>query len=123
MEAAKKRIQVRKRKKMHIRKKLSGTADCPRVSVFRSARHIYAQAIDDDVGKTITSVSSLEKDTKEKIEGYTGNKKAASIAGKVFGEKLKKKGVTKIVFDRNGFLYHGRIKSLADAIRETGIKF
>ncbi len=123
MEAAKKRILVRKRKKRHIRKRLSGTAERPRVSVFRSAKHIYAQAIDDTVGKTLASVSSLDKDVRESIEGYTGNKAAASVAGKLFGERLKEKGLTKIVFDRNGFLYHGRIKCLADAIRETGIKF
>jgi large subunit ribosomal protein L18 len=72
---------------------------------------------------TIVSISSRDKDIKDKIEGYTGNKASASIAGKVFGEKLQEKGISKAVFDRNGFLYHGRVKSLADGIREVGIKF
>lgn len=123
MEAAKKRILARLRKKAHIRKTLSGTADCPRVSVFRSAKHIYAQAIDDVVGQTLVSISTRDKEIKGKIEGFTGNKAAASATGKIFGEKLKEKGLTKVVFDRNGFLFHGRVKSLADGIRESGIKF
>ncbi len=123
MEAAKKRIIARTRKKAHIKKRVFGTADCPRVSIFRSAKHVYAQAIDDVGRRTIVSVSSLDKDLKEKIEGYSGNKACASVAGKLLGEKLQAKGISKAVFDRNGFLYHGRVKSLADGIREVGIKF
>ncbi|MBU2646880.1 50S ribosomal protein L18 [bacterium] len=123
MEAAKKRILARKRNKLHVRKNVSGTETRPRVSVFRSANHIYAQAIDDEKGSVIASTSSLNKEIKEKIGGYTGNKAAAGIVGKVLGESLKTKGVEKIVFDRNGFLYHGRVKSLADGIREAGLKF
>ena len=123
MEAAKKRILARLRKKAHIRKRLFGTAECPRLSIFRSAKHIYAQAIDDVGRKTLVSISSLDKDIKEKIEGYAGNKASASIAGKIFGEKLQEKGISKAVFDRNGFLYHGRVKNLADGVREVGIKF
>ena len=123
MEAAKKRIHVRQRKKRHIRKTLSGTGERPRVSVFRSARHIYAQAVDDTAGRTIASFSSRDREMGDKFDGYTGNKAAAEVVGKAFGERLKEKRITEIVFDRNGYLYHGRIKSLADAIRETGIKF
>ena len=123
MEAAKKRILARQRKKAHIRKTMSGTAEYPRVTIFRSAKHIYAQAIDDVAGRTIASISSRDKGMKDQFEGFTGNKAAASVAGKVFGKKLKEKGVTQVVFDRNGFIYHGRVKSLADGIRGSGIKF
>jgi len=123
MEAAKKRLVTRKRKKAHIRKRISGEEDCLRISVFRSLKHIHAQAIDDTGGNTIASVSSLDKDVKEKIDGFTGNKKAANVAGKILGEKLVEKGHKKIIFDRNGFLYHGRVKSLADGMREAGLKF
>ena len=123
MEAAKKRLLARKRNKAHVRKKISGTIERPRVSVFRSAKHIYGQAIDDKTAKTLFSVSSLESDVKTQIAGNSGNKGAAKIAGKILGEKLSAKGYETIVFDRNGFLYHGRIKSFADGIREAGIKF
>lgn len=123
MEAAKKRILTRKRNKIHVRKRISGTEIRPRVSVFRSANHIYAQAIDDVNGSVIASISSVKKETKEQIGGYTGNKAAAVVVGKLLGETLKTKGIESIVFDRNGFLYHGRIKSLADGIREAGLKF
>jgi len=123
MNAAKKRTLARKRNKAHVRKKISGSQERLRVSVFRSAKHIYGQAIDDVKAVTITSVSSLEKEVKEQIKGYTGNKAAAQVAGKILGEKLKAGGHETIVFDRNGYLFHGRIKSFADGIREAGIKF
>jgi large subunit ribosomal protein L18 len=123
MEAAKKRILSRKRNKAHVRKRISGTEVRPRVSVFRSAKHIYAQAIDDEKGLILASVSSVKKEIQAEIEGYTGNKAAAGIVGKLLGESLKTKGIVTIVFDRNGFLYHGRVKSLADGIREAGVKF
>lgn len=123
MEAAKKRILKRKRNKAHVRKRISGTETRPRISVFRSANHIYAQAIDDEKGTVIASISSVRKETKEKIDGYTGNKAAAGIVGQLLGEELKTKGIESVVFDRNGFLYHGRIKSLADGIREAGLHF
>ncbi len=123
MEAAKKRILTRKRNKIHVRKRISGTEIRPRVSVFRSANHIYAQAIDDEKGSVVASISSVKKEIKEQIGGYTGNKDAAGVIGKLLGEALKTKGIETIVFDRNGFLYHGRIKSLADGIREAGLKF
>lgn len=123
MEAAKKRLKTRKRNKVHVRKRISGTVERPRITVFRSANHIYAQAIDDVEGIVIASASSREKAIQERIGGYTGNKNAAAIVGKAFGEKLKSKGFEKVVFDRNGFLYHGRVKSLADGIREAGLIF
>jgi len=123
MEAAKKRVLTRKRNKKHVRKRISGTEERPRVSVFRSTKHIYVQAIDDEKGVVIACTSSVKKEIKGIIGGYTGNKAAAEIVGKMFGEVLKTKGVVKIVFDRNGFLYHGRVKSLAEGIREAGLKF
>jgi large subunit ribosomal protein L18 len=123
MEAAKKRLKTRKRNKIHVRKRISGTGSRPRISVFRSANHIYAQAIDDEKGIVLASASSRKKQISEQIGGYTGNRAAATIVGKVFGEELKSKGFEKVVFDRNGFLYHGRVKSLADGIREAGLKF
>ncbi len=123
MEAAKKRILARKRNKAHVRKRISGTPEILRVSVFRSSKHIYGQAIDDRSATTICSISTLEKEVKEKLEGHSGNKDNAKLVGKILGERLSSKGVEKIVFDRNGYLYHGRIKSFADGIREAGIKF
>ena len=123
MNAAKKRILARVRNKAHVRKKISGSSDRPRVSVFRSANHIYGQAIDDIKAITLVAVSSLEKEVKEQIKGHSGNKSAAQLVGKALGEKLKAKGLDSIVFDRNGYLYHGRVKSFADGIREAGIKF
>jgi large subunit ribosomal protein L18 len=123
MEAAKKRILARQRNKTHVRKKIRGTQERPRVSVFRSAQHIYGQVIDDIKAETLLSVSSTEKKVKEKIKGFTGNKDAAKIAGKELGERLAAKGLKTVVFDRNGFVYHGRVKSFADGIREAGIEF
>ena len=123
MEAAKKRLLARKRNKGHVRKRIGKAEDRPRISVFRSANHIYGQVIDDTKAITILSVSSLEKDIKKIVGGYAGNKDAAKKIGKIMGEKLIEKGVEKVVFDRNGFLYHGRVKSFADGVREAGIKF
>lgn len=123
MEASQKRIDTRQRKKAHIRKRIVGTAERPRVSVFRSAKHIYAQAVDDETGKTLAQSSTLAADVKSKLNGSSGNKAAANLVGKAFGEVLKAKGFTSIVFDRNGYLYHGRVKDLADGIREAGIEF
>ncbi|OGG99383.1 MAG: 50S ribosomal protein L18 [Candidatus Lambdaproteobacteria bacterium RIFOXYD1_FULL_56_27] len=123
MEASQKRIDTRQRKKAHIRKRIVGTSERPRVSVFRSAKHIYAQAVDDESGKTLAQSSTLAADVKSKLTGASGNKAAANLVGKAFGEVLKSKGFTSIVFDRNGYLYHGRVKDLADGIREAGIEF
>lgn len=111
-----KKIDARLRRKKGIRKNIFGTAEKPRVSVFRSAKHIYVQAIDDETGKTLVSFSNLEKDSKNEIN-YGGNMKAAEIAGKIFSNRLKEKGIKKIVFDRNGYLYHGRVKALGDQIK------
>jgi large subunit ribosomal protein L18 len=111
---------ARYRRKMHIRKKLSGTAERPRLCVFRSDKHIYAQIIDDIGGRTIVAASTLEKDSGV---GYGGNRDAAKAIGKLIAQRALEKGVSQVVFDRNGFLYHGRVAALADAAREAGLVF
>lgn len=102
-----------------MRRRVSGTPKRPRVSVSRSLRHVYAQAIDDTVGHTLASVSSLEKG----FSAPGGNKAGAARAGMLLAERLKAKGIEAIALDRNGYRYHGRVRALADALREGGIKF
>jgi len=109
----------RYRIKLRIRKIVSGTAEKPRLSVFRSNKQIYAQLVDDVSGKTLAAVSSLSKDIEAK-----GNKtEVAAIVGKTIAEKAIAAGISNVVFDRNGYLYHGRVKQLADAARKGGLKF
>ncbi len=116
------RTQARLKRKKRIRKKLVGTGNRPRLCVFRSAKHIYAQVIDDSLGQTLVAASSLEKTVRENTESK--NKlNAANTVGKIIGQRALEKGVKKIVFDRNGFLYHGRIKAVSDGAREAGLKF
>jgi large subunit ribosomal protein L18 len=114
--------QARLKRKQRIRKKLAGTAERPRLCVFRSARHIYAQIIDDTCGQTIVATSTLDSSIKE--HGKFDNKVAkANYIGKLLAEKALSKGIKKVVFDRNGFLYHGRIKAVSDGAREAGLDF
>ena len=113
---------IRHRIKARIRKKLSGTPVRPRLAVFRSQAHIYAQVIDDDAGRTLCAASSLDKDLKGKVKAG-GNVGAAKEVGKLIAGRAQEKGIQAVVFDRGGFLYHGRIKALADAAREAGLKF
>lgn len=115
------RSDVRRRIRHRIRKKVSGTAMRPRLAVFRSEKHIYAQAIDDELGRTLASASTQSPELKELKSG--GNCDAAKKVGNLIAKKLKDAGVKSIVFDRGGFLYHGRVKALADAVREEGLKF
>lgn len=116
------RTTARLRRKVSIRKRMHGTSDCPRLSVFRSANHIYAQVVDDDAGQTLAAASTLSPELASH-EGHRGNKTAASAVGKLVAEKAVAAGVTAVVFDRNGYLFHGRVKALADAAREGGLKF
>ena len=109
------------RRKYHVRKKVFGTPDRPRLSVFRSNRHIYSQIIDDTAAKTLVDASSISKDIRLKIEKKGGNREGAVMVGELIAERALEKGIKKIVFDRNGFLYHGRVKVLADAAREKGL--
>ncbi len=105
-----------------VRKKVSGSGDRPRLCVFRSAKHIYAQLVNDDDCKTIVGISTLNPEIKSSVKNG-GNMKAASAVGKAIAEKAQALGIKKICFDRSGFLYHGRIKALADAAREAGLDF
>ena len=114
--------EARIRRHLRVRKRLRGTADCPRLSVFRSLNHIYAQIIDDISGKTLISASTLEADIKSDLKGKTKVEKAG-LVGKLVAERARDKGIEQIVFDRNGFKYHGRIKALADSARESGLRF
>jgi large subunit ribosomal protein L18 len=116
------RTQARLKRKKRIRKKLVGTENRPRLCVFRSARHIYAQVIDDSRGQTLAAASSMEKDVRENPESK--NKvTAANNVGKIIGQRAIEKGLKKVVFDRNGFLYHGRIKAVSEGAREAGLEF
>jgi len=105
-----------------IRKKIFGTPERPRLAVYRSEKHIYAQIIDDTVGRTLVAASTVEKDIKERVK-KTWNVAAAKEVGKIIAERALAKGITTVVFDRGGFKYHGRVKALADAAREAGLKF
>jgi large subunit ribosomal protein L18 len=115
----------RQRIKLRLRKRVVGTAERPRLSVFRSVGHIYAQAIDDATGATVVSASSVEPAVKSKLSGGVrgGNVAGAKAIGAVVAERLKEKGITRVVFDRGGFLYHGRVKAVAEAAREAGLEF
>lgn len=115
------------RRKKRVRKKIRGTPERPRLSVYRSGKHIYAQIIDDLSGKTLAQASSLEKEFREQSkegEKSGGNSRGgAGLVGKVLGDRAKAGGIEQVVFDRNGYLYHGRVRALADGVRETGVKF
>jgi large subunit ribosomal protein L18 len=115
----------RDRIKFRIRKKMAGTAQKPRLSVFRSVSHIYVQVIDDMSGQTIASASTVDPNVKGKMaKGVAGgNVKGAEMVGTTIAERLKEKGITKVVFDRNGFLYHGRVRAVAEAARTAGLEF
>ncbi|NLV88969.1 MAG: 50S ribosomal protein L18 [Tissierellia bacterium] len=114
------RNENRKKRHARVRRKIFGTPEKPRLNVFRSGKHIYAQIIDDSVGHTLVSASTLEN--KENLTS-TKNKEAARLVGEAIAKKALEKGIQEVVFDRGGYLYHGRIKELADAAREAGLKF
>ena len=116
------RDAIRRRIRYRIRKKVEGSSSRPRLAVFRSDKHIYVQAIDDVAGKTLASASSAEKELRGKA-ARGGNVEAAKAIGEAIAERLKSKGIATVVFDRGGYLYHGRVKALAEAAREAGLKF
>ena len=122
MVSKKSRSEVRVNKHRKLRNRFSGTAERPRLAVFRSNNHMYAQIIDDTVGNTLVSASTLQKDVKAELE-KTNNVEAAAYLGTVIAKKAIEKGITSVVFDRGGFFYHGKIKALADAAREAGLNF
>jgi len=113
------------KRKKRVRKKTKGTPKRPRLTVFKTAMHIYAQIIDDSSGKTLVAASTISKDlkSKAKAKGISGNIKGAILVGESIGKKGAGKGIKEVVFDRNGFLYHGRVKALADKARENGLEF
>ncbi|HWQ54247.1 MAG TPA: 50S ribosomal protein L18 [Bryobacteraceae bacterium] len=111
--------EIRERIHDRIRQKVRGTAERPRLAVYRSVGHIYAQVIDDTAGRTLASASTVEKDNRRK----GGNVAAAKDIGKVLAERAKEKGIKRVVFDRGGYIYHGRVKALADAARAAGLEF
>ena len=116
------RAKIRENKHRRLRHHLNGTAATPRLAVFRSNKHIYAQIIDDTVGNTLVSASTLQKDVKAELE-KTNNVDAAAYLGKVIAEKALEKGIKEVVFDRGGFIYQGKIAALAEAAREAGLEF
>ena len=116
------RQKVRMKKHYRLRNSLSGTPERPRLAVFRSNNHMYAQIIDDTVGKTLVSASTLDKDVKAELE-KTNNVEAASAVGTVIAKKALEKGINTVVYDRGGFIYAGKIKALAEAAREAGLEF
>ena len=122
MVSKKSRTEVRVKKHRRIRNHLSGTSQRPRLAVFRSNNHMYAQIIDDTVGKTLVSASTNQKEVKAELE-KTNNVDAAAYLGTVIAKRAIEKGINTVVFDRGGFIYQGKIKALADAAREAGLEF
>ena len=116
------RSEIRVKKHVRLRNRFSGTAERPRLAVFRSNNHIYAQIIDDTVGNTLVAASTMEKAIKDELQ-YTDNVAAAAAVGTAVAKKALEKGITEVVFDRGGFIYQGKIQALADAAREAGLKF
>jgi large subunit ribosomal protein L18 len=116
------RIVGRERRKLRIRQKINGTSEKPRLSVFRSAKHIYAQVVDDVAGTTVAHVSTLSRDVRSDVT-EASKLDAAKRVGQAIAKALLAKGIDRVVFDRNGYLYHGRVRALADAAREAGLKF
>jgi large subunit ribosomal protein L18 len=113
------RNEIRQRVHKRIRSRVAGTQERPRLAVFRSLNHIYAQVIDDQQGHTLVSAASTEKD----LKGKGGNVEGAKVIGKAVADRAKEKGIKRVVFDRGGYQYHGRVKALADAAREAGLEF
>ena len=122
MVSKKSRTVVRENKHRKLRNRFSGTAERPRLAVFRSNNHMYAQIIDDTVGKTLVSASTLDKDVKAELE-KTNNVEAATVVGTVVAKKALEKCITTVVYDRGGFVYEGKVKALAEAAREAGLEF
>uniref|UniRef100_A0A7V4G890 Large ribosomal subunit protein uL18 n=1 Tax=Desulfobacca acetoxidans TaxID=60893 RepID=A0A7V4G890_9BACT len=122
MSAINPRQAMRLKRKRRIRKKISGSAARPRLTVFRSAKHIYAQIIDDERGATLVAAGTLSPELKDKLSSLKKTEAAREV-GKLLADKAKSRGITQVVFDRNGFLYHGRVKSLAESCREHGLVF
>jgi len=122
IKVASPKTRKRLRRKVHIRLRVHGTSERPRLSVFRSTRYVYAQAVDDTTGRVIAAASEIEPSLKQAVAGKP-KKERARLVGKTIGEKLVAAGVKAVVFDRNGFIYHGRVKEIADGARDAGLQF
>lgn len=122
MDIAKERAEARKRRHLRVRKRVFGTPERPRLNVFRSHKHIYAQVIDDTVGHTLAAASTVDVALRGQTEGKTKSEQA-KLVGKLVAERALEAGVKKVVFDRGGYKYHGRVKALAEAAREAGLEF
>ena len=122
MKASIRKIARRRRRKLHVRKRVSGTTERPRLSVFRSHKNIYAQLIDDTIGRTLLTASSMDSTFRSQLPAG-GNKAAARVVGASLAAKAVEAGIKRVVFDRNGYAYHGRVKELADAARKGGLEF
>ena len=122
MDRIRQKVIRRKRRRQHVRKRVLGTPQHPRLTVFRSLKNVYAQIIDDTTGRTLASASSRDKELRESVAPGS-NAAAASKVGAVLGERARSKGVETVAFDRNGYRYHGRVKALAEAARKAGLKF
>ena len=121
--AAINRKEARQRRKKRVRKKVKGMPDAPRLSIFKSSRHIYAQIVDDIASKTLVDASSVSRDLRPQLQGKGGNREGAALIGEWIAKRALERGISQVVFDRNGFLYHGRVKVLAESAREHGLKF
>jgi large subunit ribosomal protein L18 len=119
----KNRVENRRRVKKHIRLKISGTPERPRLTIYRSLKHVYAQIIDDVTGKTLVAVSDLSKDVKEELKDVKGQMKRAKQVGQAAAKKAVEKNIKEVIFDRNGYVFHGVVKAMADGAREGGLKF
>jgi len=117
------RTEARLRRKKRVRKRIRGTPEKPRLCIFRSSRHIYAQIIDDSTGRTLVDASSLMKDHGVEVGRNSGNKEGSALIGTAIADQALEKGIKKVVLDRNGFLYHGRVKALSEAARARGLEF
>jgi len=117
------RVHKRTRVKRHIRTRITGTSERPRLTVFRSLKHVYAQIVDDSGGKTLVAVSDLSKEFREQFKETKGQSAIAKRVGTLAAKKAAEKNITQVVFDRNGYVYHGVVKALADGAREGGLKF
>ena len=122
MNISKERRVARKKRQSRVRKKVTGSVERPRLCVFRTSKHIYAQIIEDVTGNTLAAASTIAKGIEDSVK-YSGNVEAAKLVGKKIAEKALANDIKQVVFDRNGFLYHGRVKALADAAREAGLTF
>ncbi len=123
MDKAKQKIERRQRAHLRVRRYVSGTGDRPRLAVYKSLKYVYAQVIDDETGQTLAQANSRESSISSKAEGSTKSKGAARLVGEAIAERAKSKGISRVVFDRGGYIYHGRVQQVAEGARDKGLEF